>query len=486
MTTERATSHTYGVGTRRRTKTSVQLAVTISDAEDDESRFPTTGVPSVGRGSSASEVSGNCKAGDAALPDTPSPILKSQALRTGLTRPTSRNRAVLGTPAEDNPFESPKDEHTSLLKARESTTIALPHLSSDIETFENNARLPRQLYRRGSSGSRYVADSSSVASDSSLESGQSQIRKPVEHESSYESVSEVADLLERATSRMEPDESTLALTFEKYHPESIPPCEIVSNVFDIMMEKAIASKSTNAKDIGYIYIFELRDRPGYVKIGQTTRSPGKRKKEIMRCKLGEFELTAVQHFTTIPWHTKLEKIIKTDLWAERRFFRCPCGKKADPESPNGKGFTRHGEWFEMDKDEAMQRVENWREWMRSEPYNDDGVLLAKWLSRITNADLQKIVNDESTKDWWQDFYRPFPNPSWLRKETIEARTDSHGFEQPSRIANVCRRWKDVVCFFVIELLLFVLFLDTLAKIFTGPGFRLFAYFALSGTSMCWL
>ena len=282
------------------------------------------------------------------------------------------------------------------------------------------------------------------------------------------------------------------IRFEKTHPEDLTPRVKAGKVFDAMRKKAMAIKEASRGEYGCIYILEASNRPGYVKIGRTVKDPENRRQKVQRCGV-QLELVSDQHFTKLPCHERLEAIIHADLWNERHYFRCPCrkpGTKSKESNHRSDGFTKHGEWFKIDKSEAMQRVEKWRDWMGRDPYDLHGVLKSNWLKRIDtferNKDYWKIVNHEhDTSSWWLSFMEPFPNPSWIRKATIEPRIDENGIQGPSRMRNIWKNRKDLVYFCVLQLLLSGFLLEIATKQFSGPGFCVFAHLSLASTSICW-
>ena len=127
----------------------------------------------------------------------------------------------------------------------------------------------------------------------------------------------------------------------------------------LIKKGARGPSGTGRGEKGCIYILEDLELAGYVKIGRTTKDSGTRKKQIERCGHIKFEPAEDQHLTKVFCYKRLEEILKTDLWNERCLYRCPSCKRlsSTPSKKDSDQTTKHGEWFKIDKQEAVERVE---------------------------------------------------------------------------------------------------------------------------------
>lgn len=84
------------------------------------------------------------------------------------------------------------------------------------------------------------------------------------------------------------------------------------------------------EDRGCIHVLESPQYPGYVQIGRTEPNPGDQRRRQTECGIKLVLLDPYyQSNTRVPCHTRLEKLIHTDLWNEHRTFECPCPTKSD-------------------------------------------------------------------------------------------------------------------------------------------------------------
>lgn len=288
-----------------------------------------------------------------------------------------------------------------------------------------------------------------------------------------------------------------SVTFGKMHEEPLPRRVIAQKVFDAICNKALKVKEAKRGEEGFIYILEDPRWPDYVKIGRTSKNPEKRNHQIRRCGMPNLKPVIGQHYTSISCYERLELIIHADLWNERHHYPCLCGKsdttpKDTTSNTSSPKVTKHREWFKIDKEEAMHRVEQWREWMRREPYDIHGILKSDWQKRIKSLVKDKsyeetVEAEQSSRKWWQSFMEPFPDPPpWIVRETIEARVDDQDVQWPSRVDCILDKKKDVVCFLVAFLLFSCFLLDLVAYLFPGMLFRALSYLILACTSFCWL
>lgn len=147
-----------------------------------------------------------------------------------------------------------------------------------------------------------------------------------------------------------------------------------------------------------------------MKIGRTASCPTQRKKQIATCSKLKVDFVGSQRQIIGAYHERLEQIIHADLYNERRYFECPCSaKRIHAGTRESDGFTKHGEWFEMNADEADHRVEQWRNWMRQEPYKKPGSLGAGELKSDFRRRAQYCYKhaSEIAEDRWTKFMVPF-------------------------------------------------------------------------------
>ena len=387
--------------------------------------------------------------GDSATPETPRP-----------PRPKARRSNAV---SENGSAQS---EQKSMSSLRVSKTQELQHPLSE------GTRSVANRYLSYSSSPESVLDSEEDESDA---------------------VSDASSLSEELLA----DAAISPVKFRKTHETHLPRIDVAHKVFDAIRNKALKDKEAKRGEDGFIYILEDERWPDYVKIGQTCKNPEKRSYQIRRCNMPDLKLVNSQHYTWISCYKRLELIIHADLWNERHHYLCLCGKsnptpKSTTSETSSPKVTKHGEWFKMDKEEAIKRVEQWRKWMRREPYDIHGILKSDWQKRIESLikdeSYDKTVEEEqTTRQWWQSFMEPFPDPPpWILQETIEPRLDDLDVQWPSRVDCIWKKKKDVVCFLVAFLLISCFLLDVVTYIFPGTLFRGLSYFILACTSFCWL
>ncbi len=188
-------------------------------------------------------------------------------------------------------------------------------------------------------------------------------------------------------------------------------------------------------DRGCVHVLESPQYPGYVQIGRIETNPGDPRRRQTECGIKLILLDPYDQCNTrVPYHTRLEEVIHMDLWNEHHTFECPCPTKTDDSAGS------HGEWFQIDKHEAVRRVHDWTEWMCQEPYNAQGSLEAAWMAKIEDfqQDLNlgdRLLAEDETKEWWKSFRQPTEG-------------ERH---QPVRLSQstIMRlRWSDLTCLFV--------------------------------------
>ena len=208
-----------------------------------------------------------------------------------------------------------------------------------------------------------------------------------------------------------------SIEFNEFNHTKMKSQSVFNHVMNLVRKPAKTSK--NLYQDGWIYILQIPQYRDFVKIGRTTQRMKDRKKQIRGCLHGlEIEEIGCEENTKVFYHERLEKIIFADLFNERYHFYCPCkSNKGSPErkgsmidSHENDGLTQHGEWFKIDAQEAVRRVEAWRDWMRQKPYEKprsdyQGELKDNWQRRVDYCENQaRLPNDPTAR--WQMFMSP--------------------------------------------------------------------------------
>ena len=240
---------------------------------------------------------------------------------------------------------------------------------------------------------------------------------------------------------------------------------IAHSIFSIM-QKPLSDKKE--LDKGRIYTLRMLSRPGYVKIGRTENAIMKRKKQIDACFPYGLEIINEDDHCKSPNHTRIEALVHAELQNYRRYFKCPCRRKARRklhECEGNDGMTQHGEWFEIDEDKACEVVNRWRKWMSMDPYSD-GNLRPTEQARVDHYSEDKelmknmTVKGKDGKECW-DWDKYMDSPQWrlhslsIYKTLFEPRFDK---SNRSRWDSLGKHWKsNVIFYFTCLLLPYVLF-----------------------------
>ncbi len=183
------------------------------------------------------------------------------------------------------------------------------------------------------------------------------------------------------------------LAFTMAHRKRLSPSialKVLAKLLKVASKSNDQQKPEKANDWGCIYILQNPKHLEYVKIGRTEYDPEERLQQWLKCGC-ELNLVGepTESFIRVPCHTRLEGLIHLMLWNERRKFACvSCTAKGKKDIPANGKMSMHGEWFKIDKDQALRLVKSGRDWMRSLPYGDDGELTRDWKNRVT-----RIRND---------------------------------------------------------------------------------------------
>ena len=197
--------------------------------------------------------------------------------------------------------------------------------------------------------------------------------------------------------------------FNKYNEDDKDPQTIVNDVLEIIKAPAKCSKRNLYQD-GFIYVLYDPKIPGFVKIGRTIKCPTQRKKQIATCSKMKVDFVGSQRIIIGAYHERLEQIIHADLYNERHYFECACSRnRSRAGTPESDSFTKHSEWFRMDMKEADHKVEQWRNWMRQEPYKKPGTPGAGELKSDFRRRAQYCYEHPSKlpEERWTEFMAPY-------------------------------------------------------------------------------
>ena len=262
----------------------------------------------------------------------------------------------------------------------------------------------------------------------------------------------IADLCIDAVSESSLTEGYPRKFYKKYQgSKSI--IEVARTLWDEMAKEAFVTGKGQANDYGCIYILSNADYPEYVKIGRTTKNPDQRKQQWSKLCKSELDLVDQdsQSLIEVPFHTRLEGLIKHDLRNEHHSFVCvPCSKRR-----SGGRFTRHSEWFKIGRNEALLRVEAWRKWARCNPYDENGLLKKEWENRInrlrrdSNAKKMLETEDEEGRRF-ESFLKEFSWLSSIEQWFCEPRLEPDGKLCSSRYTSLRTHWKSLFVFCVLH------------------------------------
>ena len=283
-------------------------------------------------------------------------------------------------------------------------TIEEPHPSSNHPSIEALATPSRRVPLASSTSAPHIQ---TTASDASLSVDDRHQR----------SASQATASANNSVPRSEP------IIFLPFHALIQSFGAIAQSVFSLVQAPIPVSKSRNPKSTdGCIYIFQSPDHPNYVKIGRTTQKIDERRNQISSCKnLSNIELKSELCYGKVSNLARLEKLIHADLANERRCFYCPCkppkGNRYDfrhNDARDHENKTQHQEWFEMSVDEASKRVEQWRNWIRQNPYGTDGKLKEHFRRRISYCERKasELDRENTNGQRWKTFMTPFYMDDW--------------------------------------------------------------------------
>jgi hypothetical protein len=221
-------------------------------------------------------------------------------------------------------------------------------------------------------------------------------------------------------------------------------------------------KPEKFNDWGCIYILQDPRYREYVKIGRTEYNPEGRLQQWLKCGHPLNLVGAPEEcFIRVPCHTRLEILIQTMLWNERRKFVCRhCTAERKKNIPADEKVSTHGEWFEIDKDQALRLVKLGRDWMRSLPYGEDGELTQDWKNRVTRIrkDIKVFTHTleqeiEEGRRW--EAFLTMPDAtrlSRIQQWMWDKRLEPNGRLSPSRFDSLCKHKGPLFIFCVLHYL----------------------------------
>lgn len=146
--------------------------------------------------------------------------------------------------------------------------------------------------------------------------------------------------------------------------------------------------------MGYVYIIRNQGAAltiSELKIGFSKFHPEHRAHELASC-FARPEVVA--HTPRLPHAKRLESIIHTELQGCRKILACPkCDKN-------------HQEWFTVSHADSREVVARWSRWILQRPYLD-GNLTDEWRAYLATKDFDKLSNDASLAEVWQDVVTSF-------------------------------------------------------------------------------
>ena len=251
-----------------------------------------------------------------------------------------------------------------------------------------------------------------------------------------------------------------------------------NNLFRRLIEKPPSHSDGICE--GYIYVLQSERCPGYVKVGRTEQPNDDRIKQIEKCAGPVLAVKDEYSSCRVLNDRWLETTILVALGSRRRSFACP---RCKPPK-----ITEHKEWVEEDANLVAEHVEQWRQWMKSEPYGEDGKLSEKWQRRIKffetfEPKYQYLRTPGSPCKAWSIFLDP---PWYIRShmaiydEFLSRRGKVH-----CRWIRIQRKWKQIICDAAsVSAMLITLLLYAGVRWISAPMTLIFIFLGVSCT-MIW-
>lgn len=153
----------------------------------------------------------------------------------------------------------------------------------------------------------------------------------------------------------------------------------------------VTGKKTTAKE-GFIYVYKGDSLKGYVKIGKSNETQGKRVLDWgEKCKLETVHISDPDDKQFL--HCGIvETLVHAELLDKRWKYKCAtCKKKGRHQFEDVR--KEHCEWFTVTDAHALEVVERWRGWIvHQQPYRRNGTLRGIWIWKHDQAVKTKTVD----------------------------------------------------------------------------------------------
>ncbi|KAL8848307.1 MAG: hypothetical protein Q9221_006661 [Calogaya cf. arnoldii] len=155
-----------------------------------------------------------------------------------------------------------------------------------------------------------------------------------------------------------------------------------------------------------LYTVQYKESPCHIRIGRTLQPLDVRLKQIRKtlswCVQTKHESKTTQYSQI----TRLERIILETLHSQRR------------TASNNSWSYKEFQWFETDRDQVAKHIDRWLQWLKSNPYDNEGALKDPWVRRInyftSHQQKLQLLAETSPFQAWSVFLDP---TWWLRLRT---------------------------------------------------------------------
>ncbi|CAI6342565.1 unnamed protein product [Periconia digitata] len=136
---------------------------------------------------------------------------------------------------------------------------------------------------------------------------------------------------------------------------------------------------------GYIYFLRTPSKPGLLKIGISIDTPRRRKQHERSCAL---DTEPAAHPIAVSHAKRADQLLKLDMRHLQKKWVCSCNHE-------------HGEWFQIDVDEACRVAKRWTDWINHKsPYDLQGDLKRSWADAIFYKTPSADIADPSHGKRW--------------------------------------------------------------------------------------
>jgi hypothetical protein len=146
-------------------------------------------------------------------------------------------------------------------------------------------------------------------------------------------------------------------------------------------------------DEGTLYVIERPTDPGYVKIGYTTKVADDRFVYFeTHCGFVPVPVRQLRHVPSV-W--RVERLVHNELSRYRR--------QSTTCVDNPTCGSLHSEWFQVDKEQAIEVMVRWSNWMsEADPYDVDGRLKLAWVQLYRDlASIGKLPTSAEVMAHWR-------------------------------------------------------------------------------------